>query len=49
MRIICIVAYLLLNLAIGYGASRRVQNTPDFVLASQRRPRALGMVGQVVL
>ena len=41
MLIICIVVYLLLNLAVGYWAARRVQNTQDFVLAGRRLPLAL--------
>ena len=41
MLIICVVVYLLLNLAVGYWASRRVQNTQDFVLAGRRLPLAL--------
>jgi solute:Na+ symporter, SSS family len=41
MLIFWIVAYLLLNLAVGFWASRRVKNTEDFVLAGRRLPLAL--------
>ncbi|MFN4145778.1 MAG: sodium:solute symporter family protein [Runella sp.] len=41
MLIVSIGFYLLLNLMIGYWASRRVKNTEDFVLAGRRLPMAL--------
>ncbi|TAE37929.1 MAG: sodium:solute symporter [Runella slithyformis] len=41
MLIFCIIVYLLLNLAVGFWASRRVKNTEDFVLAGRRLPLAL--------
>jgi SSS family solute:Na+ symporter len=41
MLVTAIVAYLILNLAVGLWASRRVKNTEDFVLAGRNLPFAL--------
>ena len=41
MLIVSIVVYLLLNLAVGVWASRRIKNTEDFVLAGRRLPLAM--------
>lgn len=41
MLVAAIVGYLVLNLAVGLWASRRVKNTEDFVLAGRNLPFAL--------
>lgn len=41
MLIFSICLYLLINVAVGFWASRRVHNTQDFVLAGRRLPMAL--------
>jgi Na+/proline symporter len=41
MLITCILVYLLLNLGIGFWASKKVKNTEDFVLAGRKLSFAL--------
>lgn len=41
MLIFSICAYLLINILVGYWASRRIHNTQDFVLAGRQLPMAL--------